>query len=250
MSDNSGFDEDRVKRPTQPPPMEFLLSDLPRAGEASVGIELGPIGISIEGCDPLLAEELRTRYGPYARDLDPSRVRLRFEVVRDENEYFIDPPPRPEVNPVYVALDGDRIRFLGYRLAAFFDTGPGAGRIVLASGTYEPAVRAIENCLRASTAWQAFGLGGAFVHGASAVLRGRGFLFYGASGAGKSTLSACNRRAAVVSDDLSLVLPDEGGRLMLVGTPFRGTYTGGPPVLGSFPLAAGFRLVKAAKAEV
>jgi len=53
----------------------------------------------------------------------------------------------------------------------------------------------------------------------------------------------------IVSDDLSLVLPRDGA-LDLVGSPFRGTYEGGEPVVGSFPLAAGFRLVQAEEAEV
>ena len=80
--------------------------------------------------------------------------------------------------------------------------------------------------------------------------RGRGYLFYGESGAGKSTLSASNRRARIVSDDLSLILPDDDGRLLLVGSPFRGTYTGGEPVVGTFPLKAGFRIVQDDHAEI
>jgi hypothetical protein len=54
----------------------------------------------------------------------------------------------------------------------------------------------------------------------------------------------------VVSDDLSLLMPDDSGRLQLTGSPFRGTYEDGPPVVGRFPLAAGFRLIKAERAEV
>jgi hypothetical protein len=54
----------------------------------------------------------------------------------------------------------------------------------------------------------------------------------------------------VISDDLALVLPSGHGGLQLQGTPFRGTYEAGPLVLGSFPLAAGFRLVQASCAEV
>ena len=92
--------------------------------------------------------------------------------------------------------------------------------------------------------------GGALVHAASAERNGAGYLFYGESGAGKSTLSACNRRAHVVSDDLSLVLPGTGGGLDLIGTPFRGTYEGGPPVVGRYPLHRAFRLVQAPRAEV
>jgi len=99
--------------------------------------------------------------------------------------------------------------------------------------------------VRAAVAWQAASRGGALVHAASAVHRGGGYLFFGPSGAGKSTLSAANRRARVVSDDLSLVLPGAEGSLELVGSPFRGTYEGGEPVEGRFPLRAGFRLIQA-----
>lgn len=122
--------------------------------------------------------------------------------------------------------------------------------MLLARGEWEPLLRVFENYVRAAVAWQAAGRGGALVHAASAAWRGKGYLFYGESGAGKSTLSACNRRAQVLSDDLSLVLPGDGAGLDVVGSPFRGTYEGGPPVLGRFPIAAGFRLVKAPRAEV
>ena len=88
------------------------------------------------------------------------------------------------------------------------------------------------------------------MHGASAVRDGRAYLFYGESGAGKSTLSAASGRATVVSDDLTLLLPAASGGLEVVGSPFRGTYEGGPPVLGRFPLVAGFRIVKAPAASV
>jgi hypothetical protein len=40
------------------------------------------------------------------------------------------------------------------------------------------------------------------------------------------------------------VLPAADGTLELVGSPFRGTYEEGDPVVGRFPLAAGFRLIQ------
>jgi energy-coupling factor transporter ATP-binding protein EcfA2 len=121
---------------------------------------------------------------------------------------------------------------------------------VIARGEFEPALRALENWIRAAVAWRAAAHGGALVHAASAVRRGRAYLFYGESGAGKSTLSASTRRATIVSDDLSLVLPGEGGRLELVGSTFPGTHGGEAPVIGRFPVAAAFRLVKAAEAAI
>src|SRR5206468_8735402 len=96
-----------------------------------------------------------------------------------------------------------RIRYFGYRLAGCFEISGGRGAIALARGMYEPDLRAIENFVRAAVAWRAVSLGGALVHSAGAVWKGKGYLFYGPSGAGKSTLSACNTRASIVSDDLS-----------------------------------------------
>jgi hypothetical protein len=151
---------------------------------------------------------------------------------------------------VLLTCDGSRVRYLGYRVAGWFDTLRGKGQLLLARGSYEPADRAIENYIRAAVAWQAACLGGAFVHAASAVLNERGYLFYGESGAGKSTLAECNRQARVVSDDLSLLLPGSDGALELVGSPFRGTYEQGEVVTGSCPLVAGFRIIKDKSAVV
>ncbi len=216
---------------------------------AGVRLALGAVEVEIAGLEDDLAEALARRFAPYAlrpRRRSPGAV----EVERADLDYFIPPPPRPEPNPIRIALEGDRVRYTGYRVEGWFDPAPAGGRLRLSRGTYEPAERAIENFVRALVAWRAVDLRGALVHGASAVWRDRGFLFYGPSGAGKSTLAACNRRARIVSDDLSLLLPGAGGRLALVGSPFRGTYEGGEPVVGSFPLAAAFRLVQAPAAEV
>jgi hypothetical protein len=151
---------------------------------------------------------------------------------------------------VLIACDGDRVRYLGYRIAGWFDCAAGSGQLLLARGAYEPAERAAENYIRAAVAWQAASRGGALVHAASAVWREKGFLFYGESGAGKSTLSAANRRGRVVSDDLTLVLPGRDGRPEIVGSPFRGTYEEGEQVVGQFPLAAGFRIIQDRTAAV
>jgi hypothetical protein len=229
--------------------MSFFDNPRPARGEKQVCIALGGLEIELGGLDATLAERLQERYTPYVTRGRSDDRALRVRLGREDRDYFIDPPDFGEVNPVRLACDGDRVRYLGYKVAGWFDTAGTDGQLFLTRGAYEPDWRSIENYVRSAVAWRAASLGGALVHAASAVWQGRGYLFFGPSGAGKSTLSASNRRARVVSDDLSLVLPGETG-LELVGSPFRGTYEGGEPVEGRFPLHAGFRLVQAAVAEV
>ncbi len=234
-----------------PPPMSFFDEARPPAGDRSIEIRLGRIRIVLGGLDAALDRALLERYGPYASAGAGTEDALRVSLSIDERDYFLEPPGQAEFNPVFLECEGTRVRYVGYRVAGWFDAVPegGRGALVLARGSYEPEVRAIENFVRAAVAWRAAASGGALVHAASAVRRDRGYLFYGESGAGKSTLSAASRRGAVVSDDLSLVLPGEAG-LELVGSPFRGTYEGGAAVVGSFRLAAGFRIVQADRARV
>jgi hypothetical protein len=232
--------------------MEFFAGERTAAGDARFRLTLGDLRIGISGLDASLAGALRQRYGPYGDDGAGAgaseALALRF--ARENREYFIEPAREPEFNPIWLACDGTRVRYLGHRVAGWFDTAFRDGVILLSHGTYEPEPRAVENYLRCAVAWIAAERGGALVHGASLVRGGKGYLFFGESGAGKSTLSAVTSRATVVSDDLTLLLPRAGGGLDLVGSPFRGTYEEGAPVVGRYPLAAGFRIVKADAAAV
>jgi len=214
-------------------------------------MSLAEIRVELAGLDAALAAALRGRYGLYADGGDERNdAALRVRFAREAVDYFIEPPKSPEFNPIWLACDGTRLRYVGHQLAGWFDTAARRGEILLTRGTYEPELRALENFIRCAVAWCAAERGGALVHAASLVRNGKAYLFYGESGAGKSTLSAVNTRGSVVSDDLSLVLPRPGGGLDLVGSPFRGTYEEGEPVVGRFPLAAGFRIVKDVEAEV
>lgn len=230
--------------------MSFFAAARPAGGTDAVCLDLADLTISLGGLESALARRLLERYAPYARSSAADGRALHVRVGLEDREYFIEPPAVPEVNPVLLACDGTRVRYLGYELAGWFDASGGEGQILLTRGRYEPDIRAFENYIRAAVAWQAASRGGALVHAASAVYKDKGFLFYGPSGAGKSTLSACNTRAAVVSDDLSLLLPRGDGGLDLVGSPFRGTYTGGAPVVGRYPLVRGYRIVKDVTADV
>ena len=234
-----------------PPPIEFFAEPRPPAGAARFGMNLAEIRVELTGLDAALAAALAARYGPYADGGDPREdAALCVRFAREAVDYFIEPPRSAEFNPIWLACDGTRLRYVGHQLAGWFDTKARRGELLLTRGTFEPELRALENFIRCAVAWCAAERGGALVHAASVVRNGKAYLFYGESGAGKSTLSAVNTRGNVVSDDLSLVLPRPGGGLDLVGSPFRGTYEEGEPVLGRFPLAAGFRIVKDVKAEV
>lgn len=231
-----------------PPGMEVFSAPENPAGDRILSLDLSGLRITLEGLGADLEQVLRRRYERYLGRAG-SADELRMTVSLDPREYFIAPLGRTEFNPVFLTSEGSRVRFAGMRLAAWFDVVSLTGKILLARGTFEPEPRAFENCIRTAVAWLAASRGGALVHGASAIRNERAYLFYGQSGAGKSTLAANTVRGRIVSDDLTLVLPGEG-KLEVVGSPFRGTYEGGEPVTGRYPLAAGFRLVQAPRAEV
>jgi hypothetical protein len=237
-----------MRRIIQPPEAAHFEGDHAPAGDATFILGIGGIVLRFRGLPLALRDQLEKRYSKFlAPEFDDG---LDVEVCDAGRDYYIDPPEVSEFNPVHLVCDGERVRFVGYRLAGVFDTAGRTGRVMLARGEHEPADRAMENYIRAAVAWQAAERGGALVHAASAVLDGKGYLFYGESGAGKSTLSECNRRAAIVSDDLSLVLRSSDGTPELIGSPFRGTYEGGEQVIGHFPVVAGFRLVQADEVRV
>jgi len=241
-----------MRRPTRPPEMEFFRAARAPLGDANATLALDDLRVRLSGLDGPLEQALRVRFGPFLPRAETTDApgSLEVSVAAETTDYFIDPPAIPEQNPILLEVEGARVRYLGYRVAGWFDTVRSTGQLLLAQGDYEVPDRAMENYLRVAVAWLAISRGGALVHAASAVRNGRGYLFYGESGAGKSTLSASNRRGRVVSDDLTLVLPGPDGTPHVVGSPFRGTYEQGRAVLGRFPLAAGFRIVKAAVAEV
>jgi hypothetical protein len=239
-----------VHRPTHPPAPEYFDAERPAFGTRTVTVRLEPLDIELRGLDDALADMLYERYSPFAVDGPGKPNALKVEVRQEAQEHFMPPADEMEFVQMRIACDGTRVRYMSYQVAGWFDIRGGEGLLLLTTGEWEPRQRSFENYVRAAVAWQAAGRGGALVHAASAVHDGKGYLFYGESGAGKSTLSECNRRGQVLSDDLSLVLRADDGTLDVVGTPFRGTYEGGPVIQGRFPLAAGFRLIQSPTAEV
>ncbi|HEY3176585.1 MAG TPA: hypothetical protein VGK94_12585 [Candidatus Polarisedimenticolia bacterium] len=248
------------RRQGRPPEQKFFSGLWKPLGFRSAALELPGLSVRLDGMDDVWHAAFLHRYRGYARDTtsDPAPCTLMLSTSRAQLDYFIEPPAAGvvEYNPVFLEVEPEaaatghhRVRVSTYSLAASFSTRGGRGQALLSQGEYEPVERAAENVLRVAIAWLASARGGLLIHSASIVKDGRAYLFFGQSGSGKSTLSERSRRGHVVSDDLTLILPDEGGRLEVVGAPFRGTYEGGKPVFGRYPVAAGFRLRKAGPGE-
>lgn len=256
----SGDREHARRRQGRPPEQKFFSGLWKPLGYRSAALSLPGLSIKLDGMDDPWHAGFLERYGAYARDTTTDRgaFTLTLSASVSGNAHHVEPPASgvAEYTALFVEAEAEpaaaghyRVRTCTYDLAAAFSTSGGRGQAIFSKDRFEPVDRAVENILRVAIAWLAVAHGGLLIHSASIVKDGRAYLFFGQSGAGKSTLSERSRRGQVVSDDLTLILPDAAGRPEVVGTPFRGTYAGGRPVHGRFPLASAFRLRKAGPDE-
>lgn len=234
-----------------PPAVEAFDAWRSPAGPRSARVDISGVAVEFEGLPDALADRMAGAYGPYLSAPTGAGRPLRVRVHKAPIEYFVPPgfAPAWEVYRMHTALVGGVFRTVSYRLASWIDVARREGEIALATGDRDPAPRALENFLRSTVAWLAIDGGGFFLHGASIVRGGRCYLFYGPSGAGKSTLAAMSLEGEVISDDLTLLQRRPDG-LVAAGGPFRGTYSRGTPVVGTFPVAGFYRLRKDARTFV
>jgi hypothetical protein len=239
-----------------PPAREAFAAFAEPAGPAALRLDIGPLAVELDGLPGDVADTVRLMHAPFIRHVTPDTASgpapLKIDVRRAPFDYFFEPEFHKtwEVYRAETAFDGTVFRMMSYRLAAWFDPERRIGQVALAQGTLDPAPRALENFMRCATAWLAFRAGGFFLHGASIVRGQRCYVFYGPSGAGKSTLAAMSRQGRVLSDDLTPILPGPDGGLEAHGSPFRGTYRIGEPVVGRFPIAGFYRLRKDTRTRV
>lgn len=237
----------RVEKDERRAPLEIAeFGAFPHpAGTFSMRLDLATVAVELAGLPDTLSEPMARAYGPYLGAPGGSGSPLRVEALAAPLDYFL--PPRFttqwEAYRVLTAYDDGVFRSVSYRLAAWIDVQRRVGQIAIARGAADPLPRALENFLRSAVAWLALQENGFFLHGAGIVRNGLAFLFYGPSGAGKSTLAALSDEGQVISDDLTLLLRRPEG-LVAAGAPFRGTYREGVPLVGTFPVAAFYRLRK------
>jgi hypothetical protein len=223
-----------------PPSPDEIAALPPFAGGRSVRLALPDLVVLIEGLPAGQADGFLERYRPFAADGDGD-CDLRV-MVRDARRSEWLPPDEGGRYRMAAAPEPGGLRLAAHGFAGWFRARDRVGAVALCHGRYDPPERALENYLRACVAWVALERGGLLLHSASIVRGGAAYLFFGASGAGKSTLASLDREGRIVSDDLTLLMPGPGGRLHVVGTPFRGTYTAGDPVTGRHPLHSAYRL--------
>jgi len=215
-----------------------------RGGAAPLSLDLGGWLYRFHGLDETLRRDLETRYGAFLVPDAPAAFQVG--VLDGKADQFIPVPQSaaPGPHPLSLMWEGSALLLRSYGFTGWISPDEGRGQIALARGEFEKPAWCVENFLRAGLAWRALDEGGMLLHAASLVRHDRAFLFLGASGSGKSTLASISTEGRVVSDDLTLVrkMP-EGYRV--AGTPFRGTYAGGVPVKGLFPIAGVYRILQA-----
>jgi len=228
-----------------PPPSRDSYRNLAERGDAApLSLDLGGWIYRFHGMDETLRRDLETRYKAFLAPDAPGAFEV--EVLDGKADQFIPVPESAAQtsHPLSLIWEGPALLLRSYGFIGWIAPDEGRGQIALARGGFEKQPWCVENFLRAGLAWRALAEGGMLFHAASLIRQDVAFLFLGASGSGKSTLASISKEGRVVSDDLTLVrkMP-EGYRVS--GTPFRGTYAGGVPVKGFFPIAGVYRILKA-----
>jgi hypothetical protein len=233
------------------PPSRARVDALPPMGGGAFAFDLSGLSLAFSGLDAGLEAAARRRFAAYLCDPAAAPSPLRVSVHADTVDYYVE-PERSGAEGYYrlrIVHDPGLIRLVTYSMAGWIDLAARRAGLAFGAGTFDPKDRALENFCRVAVAWTALERGGFLVHGAGIVRGGRAYIFFGRSASGKSTLAAASAEGRVVSDDLTLVLPSGGG-LAVAGSPFRGTYAGGEPVVGLHPLAAMFLLTRGERTSV
>ena len=228
-----------------PPPPRDFFRHLPVRGDApDLGVEVGSWIYRLEGLDPALRATLDAHYRPFITAV-PGEGCHRVRVLEGGVDHFLLPygNVRPRFHPLTLDWEGDLLKVRSYGFVGWVSIEDSGGEIALSRSEYERGEWSMENYLRVCTAWKAVREGGVLLHGASLVRAGRAWIFMGPSGSGKSTLAAISRMGEVVSDDLTLVRRSPAG-FRVEATPFRGTYRGGEPLKGSFPVGGICRILQ------
>lgn len=218
-------------------------------GAGSLVIATGGVRARVSGLSARQLSEMAARYGIFARGSrggSDAAVDLDVEIRRSPRDGFlrVRHTVPAEMYRLLTREEDGRLVVWSYEWAALWDRT--AGRALLAATTDDRVVfdRIVENFLRVAFAHLALEKGALLLHGAGVVRDETAYVFFGPSGSGKTTVTTLSKGARILSDDLVILVPTDGG-YAASSVPFRGLMT--PPATsdGAWPLAGLFRLVKA-----
>ena len=232
-----------------PPPRSFFAGLSERGSAAPLALDIGGLAFGLNTSDEPLKERLGERYAAFLGGGTEAAFQVRL--LDAGIDRFVAPELVPTGNPhpLSMAWEESVLLVQSFGFAGWIDVKGMRGELALGRDEFEKATWCVENYLRVCTAWRVIEEGGVLLHAASLTLKGKGYLFLGASGSGKSTLAATSRSGEVISDDLTLVRRSKGA-FRVAATPFRGTYEGGRPIRGDFPIGGMFRIFKSSRNRV
>lgn len=173
----------------------------------SIHLEIAEIGLAIHSDNPEFIAQIADRYEGF---VVPSTCGYSMTVDTERGVTTVG-EDLPRITTTPEGFHFERRDF-------FMDVDSGAKSL---TGSCAPNMYSFDSCLRVFYSTLLVMLDGVMIHGASAVDKGRAFLFFGVSGSGKTTTARLSAPRQVLSDELTIIRKVDGG-YRAYGTPFWG----------------------------
>jgi hypothetical protein len=235
--------QDRPIRTDFNPDASWFASPRPTFGRSALALRIGPLRFALEGLSDRQRDRFAGQYLPFL-DPGPGTPDLTLRMTRaGVDAFLVQQAGGSEVYRMPARRDGEARRWWSYEFAGTLAGDRRHAELALVEEEGARFDRGSENFLRALTAEFILERGGLLLHGAAVVRRGRAYVFFGPSGSGKTTVTRLSPADLVLSDDLTLLVREEGG-YRAAGIPFGMAHHHVPDSNEAFPIAGMHRLVQ------